>query len=269
MRSNTAVAALMALFLLSALGAQVAINGPMTYEHLVEPGRAYAGSIEVRNPTETAQAIGVYQTDYFFQADGSVLYGEPAKLQRSNAGWITFTPRDAVIPPRESVTIRYSIQAPADDTMRGTYWSVLMVQPIAKGSPESLTFDPARTTLGVRQVLRYAIQIVTHIGSTGSRQLHFSKFQLTAENGRKVLAVDLENGGERWLRPSLWVELYDEKGAFVGRFEGGAQRLYPGTSARFRAELVGVQDAEYRALVVADCGGDDVFGANVNLHLRE
>jgi hypothetical protein len=249
--------------------ANVAINGPLTHEHVVEPGRSYAGSIEVQNQAETPQAIRVYQTDYFFYADGSAHYGEPGKLQRSNAGWITFTPKDVTVPPRDSVSIHYTIQAPSDDTMLGTYWSILMVEPVDPGSPEAVGSDPSVVRLGVRQVLRYGIQIVTHVGTTGSRLLRFSQFRLTAENGRKVLVVDLENGGERWLRPTLWVDLYDEKGTFVGKFDGGAQRLYPGTSARFRAELVGVQDAAYKALVVADCGGDDVFGANVNLNLRE
>jgi hypothetical protein len=55
----------------------------------------------------------------------------------------------------------------------------------------------------------------------------------------------------------------------VGRFEGGTHRLYPGTTARFPADLVGVRDATYKALIVADCGGDDVFGADVSLVLKQ
>ena len=266
---RTGAVALMSLLALAPLGAQIAINGPMTYEHEVEPGRSYTGSIEVQNPTDVRRTIKAYQTDYFFYADGSVLYDEPGKLQRSNARWITFTPQEVTIPPKEAVTIRYVVQTPSDSAMKGTYWSILMVEPIPESSPESITGDPTRTTVGVRQVLRYGIQIVTHAGTSGTRELRFSQFQLVAENGRRLLVVDLENAGERWLRPGLWVELYDAAGTYVGKFEGGAQRLYPGTSARFRAELVGVQDATYKALVVADCGGDDVFGANVSLILRE
>ena len=81
--------------------------------------------------------------------------------------------------------------------------------------------------------------------------------------------MDLENTGERLLRTSLWVDLYDPKGSFVGKFDGGKHGLYPGTSVRFTADLVGVASATYKALIVADCGGDDVFGANVSLVLTE
>jgi hypothetical protein len=55
----------------------------------------------------------------------------------------------------------------------------------------------------------------------------------------------------------------------VGKFDGGKQRMYPGTSVRFTADLVGVQSSLYKALIIVDCGGEDVFGANVNLVLNE
>ncbi len=265
----TRLIALICLVLLAPLGAQVAINGTMTHELEVEPGRAYSGTIEIQNPTASAQTVKAYQTDYFFYAGGEVRYGEPGGLPRSNARWITYSPHDVVIPARESVTIRYTVQTPSDDTMKGTYWSIVMVEPIAAGSPEAPGSDPDKVSLGVRQVLRYGVQIVTHIGATGERRLQFSQFQLSAENGKRVLAVDLENTGERWMRPTLWAEVYDAQGTYVGKFEGTAQRLYPGTSGRFRVELVGVQNGAYKALVVADGGGDEVFGANINLVIRE
>ncbi len=269
MRTRTIGLICLALLSTAAAHPAVAIVGPLTREHEVEPGRSYSGSIEVHNSGDAPQAIKIYQTDYFYYASGEVLYGEPGALPRSNGKWIAFTPQEVTIPAGESVTIRYSIQAPADDTMKGTYWSVLMVEPIVEGSPEAVGAQPDKVTMGVRQVVRYGIQIVTHVGATGSRKLKFSQFSLKAENGKRVLVIDLENSGERWLRPNVWAELYDAKGTYVGKFDGGAQRLYPGTSARFKSELVGVQDADYKALVVADCGGDDVFGANINLFLRE
>lgn len=269
MRTRPWAVALMSLLLLAPLCGQVAINGPMTREHEVEAGRSYSGSIEIHNPAAGPRVVKVYQTDYFFYATGEVHYGEPGVLARSNARWIMFTPHELTIPARESATVSYTIQVPSDTTMKGTYWSILMVEPIAQGSPESPKAAADNVAVGVLQVLRYGIQIVTQVGSGGSRGLRFSQFQLAAENGKRILVVDLENNGERWLRPNVWTELYDDKGTYVGRFAAGAQRLYPGTSARFRAELTGVQDSLYKALVVADCGGDDVFGANVTLRLKE
>lgn len=268
MRKTTTSILLLLLAALPSFG-MPAIVGPLTHEYAVAPGKPYEGTIQVSNPDKTAQEIKVYQTDYFFSADGSVTYGKPGGLARSNALWITFSPTQVSIPAGETVTISYTVQVPSDQTLKGTYWSMFMVEPITPGSAESAKNDPAKVTMGIRETIRYAIQIVTSIGATGTGTLKFTNIGLQAENGKKYLIVDLENTGERWLRATLWAELYDSKGNYVGKFDGGKHRMFPGTGARFKAELQGVTGTTYKALIVADCGGDDVFGANVNLVLRE
>jgi hypothetical protein len=159
---------------------------------------------------------------------------------------------------------------PDDARLTGTYWSILMVEPLDPGSPESSAPAPKdNVTVGMRQVLRYAVQVVTHIGQTGSRKLKFAKVQLAAKDGMRQLLVDAENTGERWLRGTLWVELYGAGGALVGRFDALRLRIYPGTSVRYTVDLAGVTAGTYKALIVIDCGGDDVFGANLNLVLAQ
>ena len=123
--------------------------------------------------------------------------------------------------------------------------------------------------MGVRQVLRFAVQVVTHVGQTGSRQLKFAKVQLAAKDGKRQLLVDAENTGERWLRGRLWVELYAKDGASSAGSTGPGLRMYPGTSVRYTVDLAGVLAGTYKALIVIDCGGDDVFGANLNLVLAQ
>jgi hypothetical protein len=247
----------------------IIVTGSLTREYEVAPGRTYEGSIDVKNPEKTPQEIKVYQTDYFFYADGKVLYGDPGALPRSNARWMTLSPQQVTVPPNETVSVHFSVQVPNDTTLKGTYWSVVMVEPVAEGSAESSLPGPKNTGVGVSQVLRYAVQIVTHVGATGTRLLKFSRINLVRENENKLLLVDIENTGERWLRGALWAELYDSKGSKVGRFDGGKQRMYPGTSVRFTVDLIGVQDPSYKALIVVDCGNEDVFGANVTLVLKQ
>ena len=86
---------------------------------------------------------------------------------------------------------------------------------------------------------------------------------------KRVLQVDLENIGQRWLRLSLWVELYDESGRYIGKFDGQRKRTYPGTSVRCKVDLSNIPKGTYKALVVADCGGDYIFGANYNLKFEK
>jgi len=264
-------AAAIALLLLVPLAADAGIQvlGNLSQDLEVQPGRTYEGSLEVQNPSDKPAEIRLYQTDYFFYADGNVLYGEPGQLPRSNAKWITFTPQQAVIPAKESIVVRYTVTVPSDESLTGSFWSLLMVEEVPEGSPESTRPSSDQVSVGIRQVFRYGVQIATTVGATGSRQIRFTQVRLAADKEKRSLVVDLENTGERWLRAALWVELYDTEGRYVGRFEGGTHRLYPGTTARFPADLVGVRDATYKALIVADCGGDDVFGADVSLVLKQ
>ncbi|MBA7641411.1 hypothetical protein ES703_49089 [subsurface metagenome] len=251
--------------------AGVAIVGELIHEREATVGESYQGIIFVRNSSEQSQEIKVYQTDYLFFFDGRSIYGEPGRMKRSNAKWISFSPKQLTIPANEVSQVNYTINVPADETLVGTYWSILMIEGISEMLPEATKSKGDQATLGIRQVIRYGIQITTHIGDTGVGRLEFLKTRLLREGERRILQVDIENIGERLLKSFLWAELYDEEGSYVGRFEGGEFhiRIYPGTSVRYRVDLSQVPKGAYRALVVADCGGEDIFGVTYTLELEE
>ncbi len=264
---NRLCAALLFLLLPAAIGnAAIAVMGPLLMEYDVKPGGGYEGSIVVQNSGDAPQEVKVYQTDYFFWSDGRADYGEPAGgLPRSNAKWITLSPARVTIPAGDSTTVGFTIQVPDSGSLAGTYWSLIMVEPVDSSSPESSSTKPDNVSLSVRQVFRYAIQIATTVGSTGSVQVKFDGFHLDQADGKRDLQIDVENTGERLCPATVWAEVYDSNGKLVGRFDAGQRRLYPGTSARFTADLTSITAANYKALILVDCGGDNVFGANANL----
>lgn len=243
----------------------VAVVGSLTHRYQVEPGQRIEDSIEVRNVSETLQAVAVAQSDYFFTADGRAIYGPPGRLARSNARWISFAPTRAVIPPHQSARLHYTIAVPLNAALKGTYWSVLLVRPLSEREPVPRRPESSQISVTIRELFQYAVQIATDVGSGADRQVKFVKIDLLDAGSKAVLAVDVENTGEQALSGTLWTELYDGRGQPVGRFPGGRRGLYPGTSARFTTELAGVTNAPYRALIIFDCGGDDVFAARANL----
>ena len=245
--------------------AGVSVTSGLTYEKEAQVGETYRGVIQLRNTGEEPQEVKIYQTDYLFFCDGSNIYGEPGKDPRSNADWITFSPRRLTIPPKGTANVDYIVQVPDDKALVGTYWSMLMVEGISSSSPEASRREKDKITVGISQVIRYGVQMRTQIGDTGTRKLKFLKTRLLKEDKGRILQLDIENIGERLLRPALWADLYDEKGKSIGKFEGAKLRVYPTTSVRFRIDLSQVPKGKYKALVVADCGGDDLFGATYTL----
>ena len=248
---------------------RISITASLTHERPAKMGETYQGVISIKNPSTSPVEVKLYQTDYQFLFDGSNSYGEPGKLKRSNANWINFSPDRLVIPPNGTAGVNYTVTVPDDGSLVGTYWSMLMVEEISQDSPESSKPEPTEIQLGVRQIWRLGVQLVTHIRNTGTRDLKFVSTNLLREKAKTILQVDIENIGERWLKPSLWLELYAVDGGYVERFEAKKVRVYPGTSVRIRFDLSKVPKGTYKALLAADCGGDDVFGINYTLKFDE
>ena len=245
------------------LNAQIVVVGELTQEKNVSPGDSYNGTIMLQNVGTDSGEVKIYLQDYLFQFNGTSQYLKPGTVQRSNSAWITFSPKQVSVPPRERSIVNYTVNVPQTDTLKGTYWSMLIVEPVSEIGPAP------EKGIAVHTVIRYGIQIITNIGDTGSRKLKFLHTKLLKEKGKRFLQVDIENTGERILRPKLLVELYDKMGNKIGTYEAEARRTYPGTSIRQRVDLSKVVVGTYKALVIADCGGDDLFGAQYTLKIEE
>jgi len=258
--------------IVSGAPAQIYIIGDLSHDREARPGETYGGTITVKNDSDEPQEAKVYQTDYTFSHDGTNSYGDPGTLRRSNARWITFSPSRTVIPSRGTATISYSVKVPPSDSgkaLGGSYWSMLMIEGIARESGESsLGARDSGKHLGLLQTIRYGLQIATHMAGTGTRAIRFIEAKLvTREGGERALQIDIENSGDLWIRPEVTVEFFDAKGVSQGKLAGTRYRMYPGTSVRQMIDLKTIPSGSYKALVVVDAGGDDVFGAQYTLQL--
>jgi len=265
------IAAVLFLTCLTVSGADadVGIVGGLVHEKTAGPGEIYEGSIIVKNQGDRPEEIRIYQTDYLCYFDGTNDYNSPGELERSNANWVSFNPHRMIIPSKSIAKINYTLKVPSDPNLEGTYWSMLMIEEIPANSPLSSQAESAELQVGIIQIVRYGIQMTTHIGDSGERKLEFLETKLLKETEGRVLQVDIENTGQRFIRPYLWADLYDENGRYIGRFDSDRKRIYPGASVRYEVNLSSVPEGDYKALVVADGGGDYIFGANYTLKFEK
>lgn len=246
--------------------ASIIVTSELTDARSASAGASYEGRIRLRNTGEEPGEVKLYQTDYAFAADGSNTYGPPGKMARSNANWIQLDRNQLSLPPNGEITVNYRVQVP-NGNLSGTYWSMIMVEPIPKTSAEAGEPLPERTTR-LSQLVRYGLQVVTEIGTGGSSELAFGNARLLERDGQRLFAVDAENTGQRWIRAQYWLELYTETGNPVGKFDGPKKRIFPGTSVVFETPLGDIPPGKYIALAVADGGGDNLYGANVELEIK-
>lgn len=254
-----------ALFLLLALvpsvSAEISVVGALSRNMLLAPGEEAQGRIIVRNKSSRARVVRAILTDYRSLADGTTHYGEAGRLDRSNAPWLHILPREQSIPGNSSAFFTFIVRVPRDQSLAGTYWSMLMVEPVSAAALEPPDDRGRKPRLSIRTTVRTGILLVTHIRGTGQADVRFQKQVLEGTPGRIWLRFDLENTGELYLNLAVWVELFDEKGVSIGRFDAPRQSLFPDNSTRVRVPLSGVPSGAYVALIIADDGGDAVFGA--------
>jgi hypothetical protein len=241
--------------------AQIAVVGNAVDEHEAGPGQRYVSSITVRNLTSQPQPVRIYQTDYRFSADGTSNFDNAGSLARSNAGWVKPSASSITLPPNADVVLNYAVTVPAIDSLRGTYWSAIMVE----GQPR-LPPRASRGEIGLGAVFRYAVQVATQLPNTGSRRVRLARQGfLTDSAGARVLDMIVENTGERAYRPNLWIELYDARGVMRKRIEQQRGLLYPGSSLKQRFSFGALPAGAYKALVFADTGDETVSAAQYKL----
>lgn len=247
--------------LVPAAHAQIAVMSGTVEEHVASPGSRYTGTIVVSNPTGAPQAVRIYQTDYRFLANGTSNFDDPGTLPRSNASWVTPQATRITIPPSGEVTIPYSVTVPAIDSLRGTYWSTVMVE----GAESAPAADSTRK-LSLGSVMRYAIQVATHIDATGDRNVRFDAPSAgLTPSGAAMLDLDVMNTGERAVRPLLSVEIYDNQGQLRARAKQQRGLLYPATSLHQRFELGSLPAGSYKAIVYADTGVEPVLATQYTI----
>ena len=244
--------------------AQLTVGRGIVERH-VAAGSRYRGSIPITNGSAEPRRVRLYLSDFSFDASGANRFEAPGTLERSSARWTTLGSTELLIPAGRAVAVEYSVSVPErrPDGLEGSFWTVVMIEEL----PEEEERRPAAPErgLGVRQVMRTAVVLVTHIAGTGAPELTFDAPRVVTENGGRLLQVDVHNTGTVAVRPAVTSELFDASGVSRGKVQGIERMLYPGTSARYRFELGAMPAGRYTAVVLGDAGGDAVFGAQYGM----
>ncbi len=247
--------------------ADLSVVGGLSREKTARPGDSYEGTIELRNDSGFACDVRVYQTDYSFLATGETFYLESGSSSRSNAPWISVGPHWLTVPGHGNASLHYAVEVPGDSMLAGSYWSIIMIEPSAL-TTQIVRDNQGGARIGVKTQLRYGVQVVTDVGTDGTREITFRDSKLVERDDLRVLEIDVENSGNTWMSPLFSIELYDEDGTHRHHFESQRQRIYPGCSVRHSVDLTEVPCGNYKVLAVVDNRDKSVFGAQYDLRIE-
>jgi hypothetical protein len=222
-------------------------------------GQHHDGVLEILNDSNEDEVLRLFQTDYLFYADGTNEYGKPGSVERSNSHWIKFMPVDIMVPAHGTAFVNYTIDVPSSENLTGSYWSMLIIEPVLDDGPE------ISSGIGIRTVIRKAVQFVTTIEGTGTSNIEIEG-SLNNIDDNIVLQINISNSGDLWLRPDIWAEIYNSDGALVERIDNQKKRIYPSCSVSQQFKL-NYPSGKYSAMIIIDNGGDDVWGSQYQFEL--
>lgn len=254
---------LLLFFFVFDLEAGVSVVNGLSHIHQASPGGVYKGTVEIKNTGTSLERLKVFINDFQYNCKGQTFYNEPPVHQRSNANWLSLGASNIEILPGETYLLPYQMTVPTDVELLGSFWSVIIVEPA-----DDFDFERARNTIGISTRVRYAVQVISNLGSNPYASVKFTNAEISYENGKKFLAVDLEDTGELYHRIIVSSEFFSKAtGESAGVYYSPKQSLHPTNSKRFVIDVSDLTKGGYQAVLLANCEDENYFGINVSIEI--
>ncbi|MBK1898269.1 DUF3324 domain-containing protein [Chryseobacterium sp. YIM B02567] len=242
----------------------VVLNG-LTHNYKVENGQVYKGKIAIENTANKPQNVKLFLQDFAYHADGTINYTTPHTNERTNTDWIKLNTNFITLKAKEKTEVYYEITIPNQAINPGSYWSVIIVEPV-----EDIKPTDSKQGVNITSIVRYAIQVITDYDSEKVKpDLKFESVKIDKEEGKQILKIAIANKGEIYCKPFASIEIYNKKsGQKVGTFSTQAMGLLPTTSKSFPIDISKMPPDKYNAVIIATDEDENAFALNVELEVK-
>ena len=249
----------------SFLHAGIVILNGLTHSYQVENGKVYKGKVAIENTGTSPQAVKLFLQDFAYHADGTINYTALRTNKRSNGEWIKLNTNLVTLKGKEKTEVLYEITVPNQTAAPGSYWSVIIVEPVEEIKPSE-----HKAGVSITSVIRYAIQIITDYETEKAKpNLKFESVKVEKQEGKQTLKVAIANHGNLYCKPTASVEIYNSKtGEKTGTYSSLVMGLLPDTSKTFYIDISKVPIGQYNATIIATDEEENAFALNVELEVK-
>lgn len=224
-RASLGAVAVVALSLSGAHQAKAVSISPLVFELSANPGDALQNAIRVSNDQDYPVGVSVEIQDFSARGEsGQVsLTGTNETTNFSLAQWVTASPADFTLDPRESKTVTFSIVVPPGAEPGGHYASVLVS--ISGG-------DVQGGGVGVAQKL--GTLLLLNVGGSIKEEMIIEEFTVPeySEYGPVPLVLRLKNSGTIHLKPRGFISIRNIFGNEVEKISIPQNNVLPGSIRR-------------------------------------
>lgn len=233
---------------------------PMSLSYYLEQNTTGTEALWIKNPTDDTLAVKISLQDYL-KVNGQDHMKPPRTTDRSCAGWLFIHPEEVEILPYQNKDIRIDMTVPKD--AYGDYWSMLFVEQISK--PKSNNAKYGKMSLDIKTKFRWGARIKQHVPGSLNRSGKVTSM-LFIDNGtkREVELRFLNDSKLIHSRCTGWIEIRDEDGETVSKFDISEFTIYPNDERIFTIEILDeLNEGEFSAVGIIDYGGDHLVGGEI------
>lgn len=249
----------------SFLHAGIVILNGLTHSYKIENGKVYKGKVAIENTGSNPQSVKIFLQDYTYHADGTINYTALRTNKRSNGEWLKLNTDLVTLKGKEKTEIFYEITVPNQALDPGSYWSVIIVEPV-----EDIKPSDGKPGVSITSIIRYAIQVITDFETEKAKpDLKFESVKVEKQEGIQTAKVAIANNGNLYCKPTASIEIYNRKtGAKVGTYSSLTMGLLPNTSKTFYIDISKVPPDKYKATIIATDEEENAFALNVELEVK-
>jgi hypothetical protein len=278
---------LLILLILIIITPQVAYSfnvSTMKLNHTAQPGQELRGQIIVSNNQEKIEQIKVFPGDWYRNENGKKVFTLAGNVDRSFTPWLTsLTPRQFVLEPGESKTVKYTIKVPVKVTGKdgseslapgGFYFGVINVENKPSSINEKVNQEVRK--VGLLAKLRYAIRLDLMIPQNIERKGTIANIEVKKTKENIELFTLFKNIGNVILKSSGYIQLRGINGNLEMKKNINNFEVLPGGKRKITSRIKNnLQPGQYTLLSVIDYGGDvliageKVFQIDENGRIRD
>ncbi|WFB65668.1 DUF3324 domain-containing protein [Chryseobacterium sp. WX] len=249
----------------SFLRAGIVILNGLTHSYKIENGKVYKGKVAIENTGSNPQSVKIFLQDYTYHADGTINYTALRTNKRSNGEWLKLNTNLVTLKGKEKTEILYEITIPNQAMDPGSYWSVIIVEPV-----EDIKPSDNKPGVSITSIIRYAIQVITDFETEKAKpDLKFESIKVEKQEGKQTAKIAIANNGNLYCKPTASIEIYNRKtGEKVGTYSSLTMGLLPNTSKTFYIDISKVPPDKYKAAIIAADEEENAFALNVELEVK-
>lgn len=249
----------------TSLQASIVVLNGLTHFYKVENGQVYKGKVTLQNTGNTVQSVKIFLQDFSYHSDGTTYYTAPHTNEKSNTDWIKLNTNLVSLKAKEKTEVYFEINVPAKIAQSGTYWSVIIVEPVDDIKPSNDSQG-----ISITSIVRYAIQVITDFDTENTKpSLKFESVKVEKEGQQRNVKIGIANNGNLFCRPTANIEIYNRKtGEKVGTFSSMTMALLPNTSKSFDIDISKIPPDKYNAVIIATDEDENAFALNVELEVK-